>query len=132
MDCSLPDYSNNKIFQTILEWVAVSFSVGSSGPMDWTCVSWIGRQILYHWATCCQYYCLKQSLIFRSMKNTKYKRCVLPSIFLFQCSSFWIFSTNISLTINFLVMNSLRFVLKDTICWYRILDWCLPQLLLTS
>ena len=89
MDCSLPDSSNHEIFQTrILEWVAISFSMGSSGPMDWTYVSWTGRQILYHWASCCQYYCLKQSLIFRSMMNIKYKRWVLPSIFLFQCSSF--------------------------------------------
>ena len=38
----------------ILQWVAISFSRGSSQPRDWTCVSeisCIGRQILYHWAT---------------------------------------------------------------------------------
>ena len=35
----------------ILEWVAVSFSRGSSQPRDLTCVSCVGRQILYHWAT---------------------------------------------------------------------------------
>ena len=38
----------------ILEWVAISFSRGSSGPRDWThvsCMSYINRQILYHWAT---------------------------------------------------------------------------------
>ena len=38
----------------ILEWVAISFSRGSSRPRDWTCVSWvscIGRRILYHSAT---------------------------------------------------------------------------------
>ena len=34
-----------------LEWVAISFSRGSSWPRDETCVSCIGRQILYHWAT---------------------------------------------------------------------------------
>ena len=43
------------IFQgRILEWVAISYSCGSSQPKDWThisCVSCIGRQILYHWAT---------------------------------------------------------------------------------
>ena len=32
----------------ILEWVAISFSRGSSQPRDGTCVSCIGRQILYH------------------------------------------------------------------------------------
>ena len=35
----------------ILVWVAISFSRGSSWPRDWTVVSCIGRQILYHWAT---------------------------------------------------------------------------------
>ena len=35
----------------VLEWVAVSFSRGSSWPRDPTCISCIGRQILYHWAT---------------------------------------------------------------------------------
>ena len=43
------------IFQTrILEWVAISYSRGSSQVRDWThvfCNSSIGRQILYHWAT---------------------------------------------------------------------------------
>ena len=35
----------------ILEWVAISFSGGSSHPRDWTCSSFIGRQILCHWAS---------------------------------------------------------------------------------
>ena len=38
----------------ILEWVAISSSKGSFWSKDWTCVSfvsYIGRQILYHWAT---------------------------------------------------------------------------------
>ena len=35
----------------ILEWVAISFSRGSSWPRDRTCVSCIGRGILYHGAT---------------------------------------------------------------------------------
>ena len=34
-----------------LEWVAISFSRGSSWPRGWTHVSCIGRQILSHWAT---------------------------------------------------------------------------------
>ena len=55
MDCSLPGSSVHGIFQArILEWVAISFSRGFSQPRDQTfisCVSCIGRQILYHWAT---------------------------------------------------------------------------------
>ena len=35
----------------ILEWVAISFSRGSFWPRDWTHISYIGRWILYHWAT---------------------------------------------------------------------------------
>ena len=34
----------------MLEWVAFSYSRGSSQPRDLTCVSCIGRQILYHCA----------------------------------------------------------------------------------
>ena len=40
------------IFQArILERVAISFSKGPSWPRDWTRVSYIGKGILYHWAT---------------------------------------------------------------------------------
>ena len=35
----------------ILEWVAISFSKGSSQSRDWTHVSCICRQILYQWET---------------------------------------------------------------------------------
>ena len=42
MDCSLPGSSIRGIFQArILEWVAISFSRGSSGPRDRTQVSCI-------------------------------------------------------------------------------------------
>ena len=52
MDCSPPGSSLPGIFQArILEWVAISFSKGSSQPRNWTQVSCIGSQILSHWAT---------------------------------------------------------------------------------
>ena len=35
----------------ILEWVVISFARGPSQPRDQTHVSWVGRQVLYHWAT---------------------------------------------------------------------------------
>ena len=35
----------------ILEWVAMPSSRGSSRPRDWTCISYIGRWILYHCTT---------------------------------------------------------------------------------
>ena len=52
VDYSPPGSSVHGIFQArILEWVAISFSRGSSWPRDWTCVSYISRVILHHWAT---------------------------------------------------------------------------------
>ena len=53
MDYSPLGSSVHGILQArILEWVAISFSRGSSQPKDWTCISWIsciGRWIVYHW-----------------------------------------------------------------------------------
>ena len=52
MDYSPSGYSVHEIFQArILEWVAVSFSKGSSWPRDQMCTSCIDRWILYHCAT---------------------------------------------------------------------------------
>ena len=52
IDCSPPGSSVCGIFQArILEWVAISFSRGSSRPTDRTHVSCSGRQVLYHWAS---------------------------------------------------------------------------------
>ena len=52
MDCSLPGSSVPVIPQArILQWVAISFSRGSSWPRDRTRISCTGRWILYHWAS---------------------------------------------------------------------------------
>ena len=52
MACSPPGFSVHGISRgRILEWVVISFSRGSSWSKDRTCVSCIGRQILYHWVT---------------------------------------------------------------------------------
>ena len=55
MDCSPAGSSVHRLLQArILEWVAMPSSGWSSWPRDQTCLScipWIGRQILYHWAT---------------------------------------------------------------------------------
>ena len=52
MDCSPTGFSVHGISQArILEWVAISFSRGSSWPRDWiqvSCISCIGRWILYN------------------------------------------------------------------------------------
>ena len=55
MDCSPPGSSVDGILQArILAWVAMPSSRGSSPARDQThvsCVSCIGRWVLYHWAT---------------------------------------------------------------------------------
>ena len=52
MDCSLPSSSVHGILQArILEWVAISFSRGSSRPRDRTQVSRIGGRCFNVWAT---------------------------------------------------------------------------------
>ena len=52
MDCSPPGCSIHGILQSrILEWVTISFTRGSSWPRDQTCISCIGREILYLWST---------------------------------------------------------------------------------
>ena len=52
MDCSLPGSSVHGIFQArVLEWVAISFSRGSSQPRDWTWVSHIAVRRFTIWAT---------------------------------------------------------------------------------
>ena len=60
MDCSPPGFSVHKILQArILEWVAISYSRGSSWPKDLTCVCCvfcIDRWILCHWHSF--YYCI--------------------------------------------------------------------------
>ena len=52
MDYSPSGSSVHGIFQArILEWIAISSSRRSSQSRNQTCVSYIGRLILYHWAT---------------------------------------------------------------------------------
>ena len=52
MDCSLPRSSVHGIFQArVLEWVAVSFSRGSSRSRHWTQVSHIAGKRFTVWAT---------------------------------------------------------------------------------
>ena len=62
MDCSLPGSSIHRIFQTrVLEWVATSFSRGSSQPRDQTRVFCITGRFFTIWATRkalhCVYFC---------------------------------------------------------------------------
>ena len=49
MDFSPPGSSVHGLLQArVLGWVAMASSQESSQPRDWTCVSFIGRWVLYH------------------------------------------------------------------------------------
>ena len=85
VDFSLPGSSVHGIFQArVLEWVAISYSRGSSRPRDQTCiscVSCIGKRILYHCATRedLEYYTVTK----KSLPSTYYHICWIssPSIY---------------------------------------------------
>ena len=52
IDCSLAGSSVHEIFQAkVLEWIAISFSRGSSRPRDWTQVSRIVDRCFTAWTT---------------------------------------------------------------------------------
>ena len=59
-----------------MEWVAISYSRRSSRPRDRTCISCIGRWILYHWAT------------WKTHRDVRTRACVLSR---FSCV--WLFAT---------------------------------------
>ena len=65
MDCRPPGSTVHGVFQArILEWVAVSYSRVSSQPRDRTCIScisYIGRWILYYRATWTGLHCYVQN-----------------------------------------------------------------------
>ena len=65
MDCSLPGSSVHGIFQAIvLEWIAISFSRGSSQPRAWTRVSLIVDRCFMVWAT--------REVLYKNIKILKY------------------------------------------------------------
>ena len=72
MDCSLAGSSVHGILQArILEWVVIPFSRGSTGHMDWTCISCIARTFLTLWST---REALQSSLLLSCFS------CVLPCV----------------------------------------------------
>ena len=79
MDSSLPGSSVHGIFQ--VGWVAISFSRGSSWPRDWTrvsCVSCLGRQILY---SCATWEAPTLAYISKKSENTNSKRCICSGVY---------------------------------------------------
>ena len=73
MDYSLPSSSIHGIFQaSVLEWLAISFSRGSSQPGDWTQVSLIAGR----WQPCMRDSKRDTDMIWENSIET----CTLPSV----------------------------------------------------
>ena len=95
INCSPPGSTVYGIFQArILKWVAIPFSRGSSWLRDWTHISCIGRQILYHWATweaLNKHYWLIFSLLYKFVLKSGYhsSECVEIIVFIFWTSRGW-------------------------------------------
>ena len=80
MDCSLPGSSLHGIFQTrVLEWVAISFSRGSSWPRDRTGVSHIVGRYFIVWATREVNYSSTWAYIFWVILDFKYSDSLPPT-----------------------------------------------------
>ena len=96
IDDSPPGSSVHGIFQArILEWVAISSSRGSSKGRDQTwvsCVSCIGRQILYH----CTTWELKPKYWQRSPNHYGWEKrggsCLLPLAIMNSTKVYWAFT----------------------------------------
>ena len=77
MDCSPPVSSVHWIFQArTLEWVAISFSMGSSWPRDRTQVSCIAGRRFTLWATRKALYTLLSMVLFFKIRFIFYWRIV--------------------------------------------------------
>ena len=111
MDCSLPGFSLPGIFQArILEWVAISSSRGSPqtrGQSAGSCVSYLARQLLYHWAT------WEAHFPNQTISSSHLLEHILPLSFLppsRELPSFWLFLWMVSSFsgLNFNVFHELR------------------------
>ena len=87
MDCSPPGSSVHEIFQArIQEWVAISFSRGSSQPRDRTWVSCTAGRFFTDWATREELFLEKAKLVPATLDFTGESKCLLHTAVLFHFS----------------------------------------------
>ena len=103
LNCIPPSSSLRGISQArILEWIAISFSRGSSHPRDEGWVSYIDRQILYHWNT------RKAPLFANSLSSLHFKLQIIERCYflLWKPNNYcWLENIKISRNITFWVIN---------------------------
>ena len=119
---------------SILEWVAISFSRGSSQTKDQSCISSTDRWILYHWATseaifcyfsakfCLNLFSGKMLGYFQTLKTAQLCLPVYISSFLpLESSVPFLFSPFLLTHLYFkaLLWRSYSFVLLSRIYWTK-------------
>ena len=82
MGCSSPGSPVHGVFQArILEWVAISFSGGSSWPRDWTQVSLIASRFFLVWATRETLFCKQSYKGPRKLTQTRIPTAPITGLF---------------------------------------------------
>ena len=116
MDCSLPGFSVYGIFQArVLEWVAISFSKGSSRPRDWIRVSGIAGRCFTLWAIALYVHLRRFSCLTLLFSGT------LHSIVIFSPFSF-VFHFSSQLFVRPSQTNTLPSCIYFRVGWF----WSLP------
>ena len=128
MDCSLPGSSVHGIFQAwILDWVAISYSRGYSQLRDQiaiSCISCIGRRILYHCATSEAHVQLTySSVLSRYSVHCLYHLFILTHSLLSLSDMFH----TLSCSLNFMI-HHFNNILNFFLCFFLIaFTWKCPQ-----
>ena len=116
IDCNWQGFSVHGVLQArILEWVAIFSSRGSSRPKAWThisCISFIGRQILYHSATILYTLSVLTTVYTREIKNV----CPHTDLYTNMHSSFTYNSLRLEITLAFIrwLSQQILFIEWDT------------------
>ena len=109
--CDSMEFSVHEVFQArILEWVASSSSREIFWLKDWTpCISCLGRQILYPWATCKALVFMHELNIFNSDFFKWSHPCTCVHIYLSMCTG-----AHTLLLWNFGISKSIYHIAKST------------------
>ena len=111
IDCNLPGSCVHGIFQArILEWVAISFSRGSSQPRNWTQVFCIAGRFFTYWATreeITKWWAPNQKLLYKpepSCNNFEWKKKSHFSVLLHLTSTAFVMQCSLYLRESFLFL----------------------------
>jgi len=137
MDCSLPGFSVHGIFQArVLEWVAISFSKGSSQAGDWTRVSNIAGRCFTLWAIALCVHLRRCSCLSLLFSGTLYSIVIFfPFSFVFHFSYLLSYLQGLFKHFAFLHFFSCRMVLvtaSRTMLWTSISTRSNPWIHLSS